>query len=172
VSEGAVRQLLHRARATLRTAATAITPLPFVSWLAATRPAPAAAILATAGVVASGSVAVKHHHARYARVGHAKHLRVPVHRAEALVTRAAPVSRQRVTHSAGEVVERGSKDSQPEHRSHGSRKTGGRDEQEPLQRSEQSRPAENGQDEQQDRSHSRHEGDSEYSGSDSGEGGD
>src|SRR5439155_9119041 len=35
VSEGAVRQLVHRARATLRAAATALTPLPLVNWLAA-----------------------------------------------------------------------------------------------------------------------------------------
>jgi RNA polymerase sigma factor (sigma-70 family) len=35
LSEGAVRQLVHRARATLRAAATAITPLPLASWAAA-----------------------------------------------------------------------------------------------------------------------------------------
>jgi RNA polymerase sigma factor (sigma-70 family) len=35
LSEGAVRQLVHRARTTLRAAATAITPLPLASWAAA-----------------------------------------------------------------------------------------------------------------------------------------
>jgi RNA polymerase sigma factor (sigma-70 family) len=35
VSEGAVRQLVHRARTTLRAAATVLTPLPFASWAAA-----------------------------------------------------------------------------------------------------------------------------------------
>jgi RNA polymerase sigma factor (sigma-70 family) len=35
LSEGAVRQLVHRARTTLRAAATALTPAPFLSWAAA-----------------------------------------------------------------------------------------------------------------------------------------
>ena len=35
VSEGAVRQLVHRARAALRAAVTVLTPLPFASWAAA-----------------------------------------------------------------------------------------------------------------------------------------
>jgi RNA polymerase sigma factor (sigma-70 family) len=35
LSEGAVRQLVHRARTTLRAAVTALTPLPLVSWAAA-----------------------------------------------------------------------------------------------------------------------------------------
>src|SRR4051812_5043983 len=35
LSTGAVRQLVHRARTTLRTAATAVVPLPLVSWVAA-----------------------------------------------------------------------------------------------------------------------------------------
>ena len=34
VSEGAVRQLVHRARLTLRAAATAVVPLPLASWAA------------------------------------------------------------------------------------------------------------------------------------------
>src|SRR6476661_842070 len=34
VTEGAVRQLVHRARLTLRAAATAITPLPLATWAA------------------------------------------------------------------------------------------------------------------------------------------
>src|SRR5207249_7794746 len=56
VSEGAVRQLLHRARATLRTAATAAMPLPFVSWLAAGGPAPAAGTAIEGG--AAGTIAL------------------------------------------------------------------------------------------------------------------
>ena len=70
LSQGAVRQLVHRARSAMRTAATAITPLPLVSWVAAaaTRSEPmatriaelsagaggagAATVLAKAGVVA------------------------------------------------------------------------------------------------------------------------
>ena len=40
VTEGAVRQLVHRARTTLRAAATAVTPLPFASWAAAMGGAP------------------------------------------------------------------------------------------------------------------------------------
>ncbi|TML27857.1 MAG: sigma-70 family RNA polymerase sigma factor [Actinobacteria bacterium] len=40
VSEGAVRQLVHRARTTLRAAATVVTPLPFASWAAAMGGAP------------------------------------------------------------------------------------------------------------------------------------
>src|SRR4029079_13818355 len=35
VSEGAVRQLVHRARLTLRAAATAVVPLPLAQWAAA-----------------------------------------------------------------------------------------------------------------------------------------
>ena len=35
VSEGAVRQLVHRARTALRAAVTVLTPLPFASWAAA-----------------------------------------------------------------------------------------------------------------------------------------
>lgn len=38
LSSGAVRQLVHRARAALRAAATAITPLPLVAWIAAASP--------------------------------------------------------------------------------------------------------------------------------------
>jgi RNA polymerase sigma factor (sigma-70 family) len=52
VSEGATRQLVHRARASLRSVATALTPLPFVDW-AASGPAP------TAAAVGGGAVAVK-----------------------------------------------------------------------------------------------------------------
>jgi RNA polymerase sigma factor (sigma-70 family) len=42
LTDGAVRQLVHRARASLRTAATAITPYPLAEWLAAPRAAPGA----------------------------------------------------------------------------------------------------------------------------------
>jgi RNA polymerase sigma-70 factor (ECF subfamily) len=64
VSEGAVRQLLYRARVRLRTVATAVTPLPLVTWIM--RPAEvaatggvaqASAIVAGAGVLALGPVA-------------------------------------------------------------------------------------------------------------------
>ena len=67
VSEGAVRQLVHRARLTLRAAATAVMPLPAATWLAgagggtaeAVGSAGAAALLAKAGavVLATGAVA-------------------------------------------------------------------------------------------------------------------
>ncbi|MDQ6914759.1 MAG: sigma-70 family RNA polymerase sigma factor, partial [Actinomycetota bacterium] len=40
LTEGAVRQLVHRARTTLRAAATAVTPLPLASWAAAFNGAP------------------------------------------------------------------------------------------------------------------------------------
>ena len=66
LSEGAVRQLLYRARTALRTAATAVTPWPIASWLARAEPVTAGvadlaggagsagigALLAKAGVVA------------------------------------------------------------------------------------------------------------------------
>ena len=64
VSEGAVRQLLYRARVRLRTVATAVTPLPLVTWIM--RPAEVAgtgglaqgsAIVAGAAVLAAGPVA-------------------------------------------------------------------------------------------------------------------
>ncbi len=61
LSEGAVRQLVHRARVTLRAAATAITPLPVVTWLAsaATRAEPVSsriAELAMGGGAAAGGI--------------------------------------------------------------------------------------------------------------------
>jgi RNA polymerase sigma factor (sigma-70 family) len=62
VSEGAVRQLLYRARTSLRTAATAVTPLPLVFWIVkpagVSALAQVSAIVAGAGVVAAGPVAV------------------------------------------------------------------------------------------------------------------
>jgi RNA polymerase sigma factor (sigma-70 family) len=57
LSEGAVRQLVHRARTTLRAAATAITPLPLVTWAAAaaTRAEPVAQRIAELGAGAGGA---------------------------------------------------------------------------------------------------------------------
>jgi RNA polymerase sigma factor (sigma-70 family) len=66
VSEGAVRQLVHRARTTLRAAATVLTPVPFASWAAAMGAeggAPAAQriaeLAAGAGSAGIASVAIK-----------------------------------------------------------------------------------------------------------------
>lgn len=62
LSEGAVRQLVHRARATLRTAVTSVLPYPLLRWLGATRPAPdgnRVADLAAGASAAAGGVAVK-----------------------------------------------------------------------------------------------------------------
>ncbi|HET8951636.1 MAG TPA: sigma-70 family RNA polymerase sigma factor [Solirubrobacteraceae bacterium] len=59
LSPGAVRQLVHRARTALRTAATAVVPLPLVTWVASGG-AGAGAVLAKAGtvaVLAGGAVA-------------------------------------------------------------------------------------------------------------------
>lgn len=104
VSEGAVRQLVHRARASIRAAATALTPLPLVSWLASTGSSTAgtalengatgsigiagiaktSALLATAGVVATGSGGVHNDQldgSKKARAATAKH--VIVHRTQA-----------------------------------------------------------------------------------------
>jgi RNA polymerase sigma factor (sigma-70 family) len=86
VTEGAVRQLLHRARSSLRSAATALTPLPLLNWATTLGPAdPAAArtvgagvagtagltgfakastVVASAGVLVAAPAAV--HHARHA----------------------------------------------------------------------------------------------------------
>lgn len=146
VSEGAVRQLLHRARATLRTAATAITPVPLVSWLAASGSgsvagsalengaagtagvagvAKVSTIVATAGVVVSGSAAVHHQqvqHSRKARADGAKHSIVRHRHVEVQVTRATPVG---LTVSAQVPQNReqrsggGEGTSEPEHASNG-----------------------------------------------------
>jgi RNA polymerase sigma factor (sigma-70 family) len=61
LSEGAVRQLVHRARATLRSAVTALTPWPLARWLAALGPGtPGGAELAAgAGAASSGGLVVK-----------------------------------------------------------------------------------------------------------------
>ena len=193
VSEGAVRQLLHRARATLRTAATAITPVPLLSWLGATGPAPAtgtaleggaagtiglasvakvSAIVASAGVVASGSAAVKHHHLRHVRVGPARDAAVRP-RAEARVVHSVRISDQAVTDAAREVEK-----TMPERERSSSRgrETNGGDEaqQEPqatVERSQSTQPRQNDQQEAR-RGGDRGGGDSRESGSDSGSGGD
>jgi RNA polymerase sigma factor (sigma-70 family) len=59
LSEGATRQLLMRARTTLRAATTAVTPLPFVSWLAmaAGRGASSGGVERIAEAAAGGSAA-------------------------------------------------------------------------------------------------------------------
>jgi len=197
VSEGAVRQLLHRARATLRTAATVITPLPIVSWLAASGSAPAAgtsieggaagtigvagvakvsAIIATAGVVVSGSAAVQHHranHLRQANKVHAKHAIVRQHRAEARVSHVVPVTRPNRETRSAQAEQRSDGVSQPE-RSNDARdevsKTSSPDEHRSDQRSERSQPAEQQPDEQHADTHG---GDGRDSGqSASGDGGD
>ena len=57
VSDGAVRQLVHRARATLRSGATAVTPLPLAAWLASSGPAAAPAGQRIAELAAAGGAA-------------------------------------------------------------------------------------------------------------------
>jgi hypothetical protein len=61
LSEGAVRQLVHRARATVRTAVTAITPWPLANWLAAMPGGPGGTpeVVAAAGALSGGGIAVK-----------------------------------------------------------------------------------------------------------------
>ncbi len=61
LSEGAVRQLIHRARATVRTAVTAFTPWPLANWLAAAPGGPAGTseVVAAAGALSGGGIAVK-----------------------------------------------------------------------------------------------------------------
>lgn len=61
LSEGAVRQLIHRARATVRTAVTAVTPWPLANWLASV-PGGAGGtseVVAAAGALSGGGIAVK-----------------------------------------------------------------------------------------------------------------
>ena len=57
LSEGAVRQLVHRARLAMRAGVTAVTPLPFVEWLAAASrgPVPERVAEAVAAVGAGGT---------------------------------------------------------------------------------------------------------------------
>lgn len=63
LTEGAVRQLVRRARASLRTAVTAITPFPLAQWLAAARPAPGtdriAEVAVGVGTTSAGGLALK-----------------------------------------------------------------------------------------------------------------
>jgi RNA polymerase sigma factor (sigma-70 family) len=61
VSEGAVRQLVHRARLTLRNAVTAVTPWPLARWLSAGGPGSSVAgeLAAGAGAVSGGGLAIK-----------------------------------------------------------------------------------------------------------------
>jgi RNA polymerase sigma factor (sigma-70 family) len=61
LSEGAVRQLVHRARTTLRGAVTALTPWPLARWISAVGPdAPGPAELAVgAGAASSGGLVLK-----------------------------------------------------------------------------------------------------------------
>jgi RNA polymerase sigma factor (sigma-70 family) len=61
LSEGAVRQLVHRARTTLRGAVTAITPWPLARWIAAAGPdSPGPAeVAAGAGAASSGGLVLK-----------------------------------------------------------------------------------------------------------------
>lgn len=63
LSEGAVRQLVHRARASIRSAVTAVTPLPLLRWLAARQSRGSdwstPEMLAGAGGASSAAVAVK-----------------------------------------------------------------------------------------------------------------
>ncbi|MGN6870457.1 MAG: RNA polymerase sigma factor [Solirubrobacteraceae bacterium] len=61
LSEGAVRQLVHRARATVRTAVTAVTPWPLANWLASV-PGGAGGtseVVAAAGALSGGGIVVK-----------------------------------------------------------------------------------------------------------------
>jgi hypothetical protein len=61
ISEGAVRQLVHRARASLRTVVTAVTPCPLVRWFVAAGPVDSgsAELGVGAGAATSGGVPVK-----------------------------------------------------------------------------------------------------------------
>ncbi|MBV8999339.1 MAG: RNA polymerase sigma factor [Solirubrobacterales bacterium] len=61
LSEGAVRQLVHRARHTLRTAVTAVTPWPLARWLASvgTNPPGSSELAAGAGAASSGGLVIK-----------------------------------------------------------------------------------------------------------------
>lgn len=56
VTDGAVRMLLHRARSSMRTAATALTPLPVIGWLTGERGTDVAAGGAGAGMLAGGAL--------------------------------------------------------------------------------------------------------------------
>ena len=59
MSDGALRQLLLRARTTLRAAATALTPYPLMSWLAGGQEATAARVAEVAAGAGGAGVALK-----------------------------------------------------------------------------------------------------------------
>lgn len=62
LSEGAVRQLVHRARSTVRAAVTAITPFPLLRWVstrARTTPMATAELVAGAGGAGTGAIVLK-----------------------------------------------------------------------------------------------------------------
>jgi RNA polymerase sigma factor (sigma-70 family) len=59
ISEGAVRQLVHRARLALRSTVTAVTPLPLARWAAAGAPAASAAGDLAAGALPGAGLVVK-----------------------------------------------------------------------------------------------------------------
>jgi hypothetical protein len=59
ISEGALRQLVHRARTRLRGAITAVTPCPLARSLAAMSPTPGPDVVAAGGVVSVGSFTAK-----------------------------------------------------------------------------------------------------------------
>jgi RNA polymerase sigma factor (sigma-70 family) len=61
LSEGAVRQLVHRARVTVRTAVTAVTPWPVANWLASVSGGAGSTseVVAAASALSGGGIAVK-----------------------------------------------------------------------------------------------------------------
>jgi RNA polymerase sigma factor (sigma-70 family) len=59
LSEGAVRQLVHRARSTLRTAVTAVTPWPMARWFAALGQSGSTELAVGAGAASSGGIMLK-----------------------------------------------------------------------------------------------------------------
>lgn len=123
VSEGAVRQLLYRARVSLRTAATVVTPFPLANWLATIGQgsvagtgiesgaagsiglvgvAKAGTILASAGVLAVGPTGVRDGSVAGAKKAEAGRAKVTHKRPQ--VTRPAPiVVRSRPSAAQGEV---------------------------------------------------------------------
>jgi len=109
LSEGAVRQLVHRARATVRTAVTALTPWPLANWLASVPGAGGGTseVVAAAGALSGGGIAVKlgallvtgavATGVAVAPRGHHDHARAPVNRT---ATAPAPIVRSPVVPAA------------------------------------------------------------------------